>query len=357
MPLLYRNVQALHPATIPHTAMEHLRHAFHTHAGRVLFLTGKLCQILSVLEAHQIVAIPFKGPVLATTVYGSPILRQFGDLDILVHKRDVLRARDLLLAQGYRPYTPMTGSQEAAHLHARYHYNVLRDDGQVMVEIHWAFSRRYWGLALRMEHVQERCTLVSLMGTPLRTLAPEDLLLILAIHGAKHYWPRLGWICDVAEVLRVYPGLDWGQVMAHASALGARRILWLGLCLAQDLLGATLPGEVIQQIHTDPSVGVLAAQVHQCLFSQDGHQLPARERQVFYLRLRERRRERLAYLHYQLRQYGRQALTPTAAERALLPSCLAFLLPLLHPLRVACKYGWRVPQRLAHLLWHGMRSS
>jgi hypothetical protein len=150
---------------VPHTALEQLRHAFHTHAGRALFLTGALCQILSVLEEPQIVAIPFKGPVLATTVYGSPILRQFGDLDILVHKRDVLRVRDLLLAQGYHPYTPMTDSQEAAHLRARYHYNVLHDDGQVMVEIHWAFARRYWSLALDMTHVQERCTTVSLVGT------------------------------------------------------------------------------------------------------------------------------------------------------------------------------------------------
>jgi hypothetical protein len=356
MPLLYRNVPTLHPVTGPHAALEPLRHAFHTHAGRALFLTGALCQILSVLEAHRIVAIPFKGPALAATVYGNPILRQFGDLDILVHKHEVLRARDLLLAQGYRPYTPMTGSQEATHLRARYHYNVLRDDGQVMVEIHWAFARRYWGIALEMAHVQERCIPVSLLGTPLRTLAPEDLLLILAIHGAKHYWPRLGWICDVAEVLRVYPGLDWDQVLAHASALGTRRILGLSLRLAQDLYSATLPDEMVQQLQTDPAVGVLAAQVRQHLFAQPGYQLSPRERQVFYFRLRERRRERIAYLCYQLRQYGRQALTPTAAERALLPLHLTCLLPLLRPLRVVWKYGWRAPHHLLQLLWQGIRS-
>ena len=356
MPLLYRNLQTLRPTTVPHAALEQLGHAFHTHAGRALFLTGALCQILAALEAHQIVAIPFKGPVLAATVYGSPILRQFGDLDILVHKHDVLRARDLLLAQGYRPYTPMTDVQEAAHLHARYHYNVLRDDGQVMVEIHWAFARRYWGVALDMAYVQERCTTVSLVGTPLRTLAPEDLLLILTVHGAKHYWPRLGWICDVAEVLRVYQRLDWGLLMAHASTLGIRRILWLGLRLAQDLHGATLPGEVVRQLQSDPTVGGLAAQVRQHLFSQTGQHLSTQEKQAFYLRLRERRRERVAYLCYELRQYGRQALTPTAADRALLPSRLAVFLPLLRPLRVACRYGWRVPNHLLHLLWHGIRS-
>ena len=322
MPLLYRNLQTLRPTTVPHTALEQLGHAFHTHAGCTLFLTGALRQILAALEAHQVVAIPFKGPVLAATVYGSPILRQFGDLDILVHKHDVLRARDLLLAQGYRPYTPMTDVQEAAHLHARYHYNVLRDDGQVMVKIHWAFARRYWGCGagygVRPGALHDGLPCWHTALHPGAGRSPVDS------HGPRRetLLPRLGWICDVAKALRVYQRLDWDLVMAHASTLGIRRILWLGLRLAQDLHGATLPGEVVRQLQTDPTVDELAAQVRQHLFSQTGHHLSTQEKQAFYLRLRERRRERVARLRYELRQYGRQALTPTAADRALLPSRL-----------------------------------
>jgi hypothetical protein len=192
---------------------------------------------------------------------GSPILCQYGDLDILVHKRDVVHARDLLLAQGYRPYTPMTTAQEAAHLRARYHLNVLREDGQGMVELYWACARRYWRVALDMAQIQARCTTVVLAGAPVRTLAPEDLLLVLAVHGAKHYWPRLGWMCDVAELLRLHPTLEWDHVQARARSLGVQRLLWLSLRLAQHLLGAPLPDPVAWQMHRDPYVDALAAQV------------------------------------------------------------------------------------------------
>jgi hypothetical protein len=250
----------------------------------------------------------------------------------------------------------MTEAQEAAHLRARYHYNMLRDDAQVMVELHWAFARRYWGFALDMAHVQERCVTTSLTGTALRTLAAEDLLLILTVHGAKHSWPRLGWIYDVAALLRRHHALDWEQVIAHASSLGVRRILWLGLLLAQNVCGATLPHRVQQRLQAEPHAGLLAKQVSQRLFSQQNNHCIDRQQHDFYLHMRERRQERILYLLYQLRQYGRQAFTTTATEQALLPSYLAYLHPLLRPLRIAGKYGWRAPRHLLSLLWHGIRS-
>jgi hypothetical protein len=250
----------------------------------------------------------------------------------------------------------MTEAQEAAHLRARYHYSVLRDDAQVMVELHWAFARRYWGLALDMAHVQERCITTSLTGTAVRTLSAEDLLLILTVHGAKHYWPRLGWICDVAALLHRQPALDWEQVIAQARALGVRRILWLGLLLAHNVCGATLPPRVQQLLQADLHAGLLATQISQRLFARQNSHSIDRQQHDFYFHMRERRRERVLYLFYQLRQYGRQAFTPTATEHALLPSSLAYLRPLLRLLRVAGKYGWRAPRHLLFLLWHGIRS-
>ena len=34
-------------------------------------------------------------------------------------------------------------------------------------------------------------------------LSLENLLLVRCAHGSKHLWERLGWICDVAELIRV----------------------------------------------------------------------------------------------------------------------------------------------------------
>ena len=50
--------------------------------------------------------IPYKGPVLSTSIYHDLALRSFGDLDILVHEHEVLRVLDLLVSYGYEIIRP-----------------------------------------------------------------------------------------------------------------------------------------------------------------------------------------------------------------------------------------------------------
>ena len=100
---------------------------------------------------------------------------------------------------------------------ARKVYELVRQDEKVLVELHWAITSWTFFFPLNPEHLWERLETGSLEGTPVRTLAPEDLLLILCVHGAKHYWSKLGWICDVAELLRVHPGLKWTALQIQAN--------------------------------------------------------------------------------------------------------------------------------------------
>jgi len=61
------------------------------------------------------------------------------------------------------------------------------------------------------------------------------------VHGTKHRWERLRWICDVAELIRVREDVKWETLMRVAESLGSRHMLSLGLYLAHDVLGAPLP--------------------------------------------------------------------------------------------------------------------
>jgi Uncharacterised nucleotidyltransferase len=165
----------------------------------------------------------------------------------------------------------------------------------------------------------ERLERVSLGDITVRSLAPEDMLLILCVHGAKHHWGKLGWICDVAELLRAHPELAWTSLLAQARELGGRRMLCLGLLLAHELLGAVLPKEVWDHIEVDPVVPWLAAEVRSHLFAENHGPLWALDRRPFYLRLRERMRDRVPcalYLAYwRLPSYAKTAvlLVPQAA--------------------------------------------
>ena len=58
------------------------------------------------------------------------------------------------------------------------------------------------------------------------------------MRGCKEQWSRLIWIADVAALLR-HGVLDWRAILDRAYAVGARRMLLIGIILARDLLGHT----------------------------------------------------------------------------------------------------------------------
>ena len=117
-----------------------------------------------------------------------------------------------------------------------------------------------------MTGIWERRVAFSLGGASTSTLAPEDLLFFLCLHGSRHLWARLSWICDVAQLLRRNPALDWAQVLAQARRAGGQRMLFLGLALAHKLLAAPLPPEVEQAVHGDPHTAQLVQRVEAQLF-------------------------------------------------------------------------------------------
>jgi hypothetical protein len=292
-PLLYWNLHATCPEAVPEAILEQLQRRFHAISIRNLFLVRELLTLLSMLEAHGIPAIPYKGPVLATSVYGNLALRQFKDLDILVREQDTAHAKDLLLSQGYRLQHQTSATYEALFRRFRQTYDLMREDDQVLVELHWNIIS--WpvffpanGMSL-WEHLES----VSLADRPVRTLAPEDVLALLCVHGAKHHWERLAMICDVAELVRTYPKLDWGRVLEQTSRLGGARMLYLGLFLAQNLLGATVPEDIWRQMHVDPVVRLLADRVRSWLFTGPDGLLRTLQQHAFYLRLAEHLQDRV----------------------------------------------------------------
>lgn len=342
VPLLYWHLDATCPDAVPKATLDQLRRYFHVNAFHNRFLAGELLKLLRLFEAHGIPAIPYKGPVLAVAAYGNLSFRQFADLDILIHKQDILRAKDLLSSQGYQ--LPLTAEEEAVFLKDRYHYHFTRDAGRLHVEIHWAFTRRYWSFPIDLESLWDRLEPVSLIDTTVPSFHPEDLLLILCAHASKHDWKRLAWVCDVAELIRAHQELDWEQVMGQAARLRSERIVFLGLLLAKDCLGAILPERVLQRVQAEPVVQSLAAQLREQLFAEADCFPRVMDHVAFYLRMRERSQDRMAYLLYCFPEILRQAVTPNEKDRALLslPVPFSSLYYLLRPIRLVKEYGLRL---------------
>jgi hypothetical protein len=309
VPLLAANVHEVYPEAIPEATNRLLRDHCRANALRNLFLTEELLHLLQLFDSHQVHAIPFKGPVLAVSAYGNLALRQFCDLDILVPPEALAEAKRVLASQGYR-WIPKDGMSETAERQFGYNHAFRRAD--LLVELHWGIAPRYFRFAVDPRFLWQRVEPVCLSGRTVPNVAAEELLLILCIHGLKDCWRRLMWICDLAELIRAYPGMDWFRIRDAAERLAILRVLRVGLLLADAVLGPIVPPGAIQLMGSDLMAESLARQVCEPFYRAEGARLMEAEKDLLVLKARERLRDRLHYCRY-------RATLPKAADRRLLP--------------------------------------
>ncbi|HEV8131774.1 MAG TPA: nucleotidyltransferase family protein, partial [Acidobacteriota bacterium] len=216
MPLLYWHLSTICPESVPPLALRQLQDHFRTNSRRNLILVAELLELLSLFEDNGIPAIPYKGPVLASWVYGNVSLRQFCDLDILVPKSLALKARDLLISRGYQPNVHLSASHQTAYLEAQCEFCQVNIEKRVAVEVHWDIVPSHMAFPIDLQQLWQRLVPISFAGTTVRSFPPEDLLLILCVHGTKHRWERLDWICGVSELIRRHHEINWKRVTEQA---------------------------------------------------------------------------------------------------------------------------------------------
>ena len=339
IPLLYFHLHAHAPEKVPPVVYEKLRDQYRRISALNVYLSGELRRLLKLFATHEIEAIPYKGPALAAKAYGNISLRHFGDLDILVRQRDVLRVMHLLVAEGYALHPPLNDVQQALMLRTQCNLPFTRDGRRLIVEIHWRVSARLFSSPLDEEGLWEESGFDIFEGMLIKRLAPEDLLLSLCVHGAKHLWERLSWIADIAQLLEVYPDLNWGRLLESARRSGTGRMLLLGLYVAHDLLGAKLPAHVEAEFEMDAEIAMLAGQIYSRLFAEGSEASGMSGYFLFQLKARRRLRDKFNYCRY--------VVSPTEEDLTLLklPAPLSFVYYVLRPLRMLWTGG---PSHLQH---------
>src|SRR5262245_18085134 len=101
-PLLNQALKSTCWDRVPQTTRVELHRFNKANVQKNLLFTAELLQLIGEFERNHISIIAFKGPVLAEAVYGDVSLREFSDLDVLVHEADLRKAEDILTARGYQ---------------------------------------------------------------------------------------------------------------------------------------------------------------------------------------------------------------------------------------------------------------
>lgn len=219
-----------------------------------LTLSGELVRVLRTLNADEIECIPFKGPALAAQLWGNFTLRQSMDIDLLVRPAQVERAVKALQSCGYSP----DGNSSWRKLLSSAVELPLKKTGMPILELQWGIVPRCFAVDLEMDACWQRSQSAEFGGQATSAFSPEDLLLILCIHGWKHAWNRLLWLADVARLIRNSPALDWHALWLRAKSCGMENILVLALSLCRKLFGLALPAELEEAVATSPTITGLA---------------------------------------------------------------------------------------------------
>ncbi len=317
---------------LPVTTRAALREQKESQHMECLRFTGTLVEVVRALEAEGIATIPFKGPTFAHAYYGDIGRRSFGDLDLLVPREQLRRAKRVLIERGFCPQLDLSPEEEQAYIDQRLAYAFLHAEEGTPVELHWSVLPLHNGSTLPSELLWQRHRWAAFQGERVRSLDPALYAVYLCAHAAKHRWAKLKWLVDIALLIQSLSPAERQDVAELARALGFARIVGTGVRLLRDVMGVS-PAHPLQDLERDPRARELATEVQQrWLFDKLGEG-PFGPTTHFHLRERERLRDRIPFALHSLRLL----VQPSEKDQAFieLPERLKFLYPLIRPIRVA----------------------
>ncbi|MBV9887377.1 MAG: nucleotidyltransferase family protein, partial [Acidobacteria bacterium] len=223
LPLLAQKLSHAEPGVIPSEAQQTLKSHSREQTIFDLRMLAEMYRILDRFASQGIAVMITKGPVLAQRCYGFSFARQYTDLDFVLHDADVLRATETLIGLGYDAKVPPSAIQSKKPA-GEYAFTQLST--MLLVELHTEKTFRYYPKQLSVSQLLGRKASVRLGEQDVPALSLEDELLLISIHGAKHFWERLLWIADVSALIAHNP-IDWDRATAIAHGVDAQRMLRL----------------------------------------------------------------------------------------------------------------------------------
>ena len=169
VPLVYKQLK--HHVS-PEKLQQFKKHSLENSARNIV-LTAELCRLIKLFSDEGIEAIPYKGPILALFAYDDLALRRFVDLDVIVKKHDVARARDLLLADNYALSKPLTPEQQKLLLRTQHNLQFTKDNRRLIVELHWEVAPHLFASTVQTETLWQHLVSFNLNGTTVQTCTPH----------------------------------------------------------------------------------------------------------------------------------------------------------------------------------------
>jgi hypothetical protein len=341
LPLLQKHLQTTELDLVPVNIRSLIKREAVANTQTVLHLVGKQLKLYRLFKDRDIRVAVLKGSALAQSAYRDISLRQAGDIDVLISRADFARAKTLLESLGYQMTPSLTAAQLSSHLATNCEIQFVRDDWFTVVDLHWALAPKNFVFKLDTDELLSRLQPVTIAATKIETLATEDLIVYLSMHGAKHLWRGLEWISSLGELIRSAESIAWDTVVTRADKAHGTRMLALGLRLAENVSRVEIPVEVLRAVDRDESSKQMAQNILLEIFDAPTA-AASTETNLYNLKIMDRKRDALV-------SALRAIFIPTMTDWSTLnlPPALHSLYYAYRPLRLSRAYTAALWRRLA----------
>jgi hypothetical protein len=213
---------------------------------------GQFRGVARALRERDIPVIALKGLHLAELVYRDISLRPMSDLDILVPRSQIEQAVATLHGLDYGSAEDMS-SAAGAMLDIKCNIGFAQRDVDAWLELHWSLDEPPARYAAAVDAVWHSAVPARLGDTDTLVMSSEFLLLHVCAHLACNHTFAFGLraLCDIAEIVRQHPAIDWTVVVDHGRRHGWSRGIAAALRLASDHLGVAMPADALAALGAD----------------------------------------------------------------------------------------------------------
>lgn len=210
--------------------------------------------LLSTLQDQLIPALPLKGTVLAACYYDDPLLRPFGDIDLLVDERDLNRASTVVEKLGYRFHKRTV--KDKVYLIGDYQEHPWSPNNVRPLEIQHQPLNEYGGLVYKamnhiLWHALKPQTFWAGASCHLPTL--PALLHHICAHTTEDWLQQKGKLMQLKDLeTAVYhmTAKDWSQFLHDVEKGDGARFVFPALALSARYTAAAVPPEILSTLRT-----------------------------------------------------------------------------------------------------------
>ncbi len=250
-PLLISHLSTLeHASQIPGEVLYRLKQAAQKVLARSMVLSHSFVQIMTRFNQEGIPVIALKGIYLSEWLYGTMGLRQFSDLDLLVHPDACEKALDILESMGFQSEKLQLNTFFAKQS-PFVHYPQMIKKG-VSVEIHRHIHAAHEVYAVDLERMWQESIPIQLYGVDVRVFSPEDQLLHCCLHLDKHLQSGIFQFTCLYDLVNLIEHkkevLNWSRFETICKVSKAESATYKYLSMVCSHFGVTLPDRMSELV-------------------------------------------------------------------------------------------------------------